>query len=215
MPIPQINYNSGIPNPPNNPSVDVTPMQQNTAFIEQIVDVDLIGFGIPGSGSHAQANFLETSTSGTPSLPGIVGGAGYATLYSSAVDPTLGLQNIATALVKEAELLFTREATGTQIQLTGPGTPVQSASNGMTFLPGGILIQWGNDSISGSSTPVTFSPAFPNKLFFVIAQTIGSSAGQLNGVSYGTSGGNETGFNFFIVEPITGPASFVWVAIGF
>lgn len=227
MAIPSISYNLGVPNPPNNPSVDVTPMQQNTNAISQFVSVDHIGFGVTtpaglsGSGAHLQVNLANTATSGTPVIAPTRGGTGYEVLYSSAVNPAnTPIANASTPFVNSGEILFTRGAGGVQIQLTGPGTPYVELlagvfSRGGTFLPGGIILQCGFSAINAgtvSTTTITFDQPFPNNLFFVFAQpTAGSS--HLAGTGYFTNGGNLTDFDFNIVNP-TGISNFSWFAIG-
>ena len=216
MALPLIAYNSGIPNPANNPSVDVTPMQQNTGYISQIIATDHVPFGVNASGTHMQANFLNTSTTGTPVLPSTRGGVGFETLYSSAQNPATPTVNPAAALGNAGELFFVRGGNTTQIQLTGPGTPA-AAINGSTFLPGGILVQWGTVYVfTGTSTDVSFPITFPNALFFVQAQpflTVGNIPSlQLNG--YATNGGTNSDFKFFMINPAN-MVGFTWYAVGY
>ena len=58
------------------------------------------------------------------------------------------------------QLFVRRKSSGTEIQMTAAQNPVV-ANPGYTFLPGGLLVQWGNLSIVGSSTStITFPTAF-------------------------------------------------------
>lgn len=57
-------------------------------------------------------------------------------------------------------LFYRQESDGTSIQMTGPD-PSASAS-GYTFLPGGLLIQWGTVAAAGLSTnfPIAFGTVY-------------------------------------------------------
>jgi hypothetical protein len=56
-------------------------------------------------------------------------------------------------------------------QMSGP---VTAAANGLTMLFGGIILQWGTQTISGAGT-VTFASPFPNNVFCLVAKAIGGS----------------------------------------
>ena len=65
-------YTTGVPNPPNNPSVDVTPMQTNTNSISSLISVDHVGFNIANGGTHKQVNFSNKTTQGAQADPASV-----------------------------------------------------------------------------------------------------------------------------------------------
>ena len=86
----------------------------------------------------------------------------FVTLESQASGPaTSSTQGaVYTKTVSAAPQLFWRRASsGTEVQLTYPIDPVAS-NPGYSFLPGGVLIQWGVVSIASSPTTVTFPKAF-------------------------------------------------------
>lgn len=169
-------YNLNIPNPPNNPSVDVTPMQQNTNAVQTLLAIDHFGFNDNQGGSHQKASLAETNLLGVPTLPSGLLGAGYETLYAT-TKATGG------AFGTAGELYFVRGGSATQIQLTGPGTPTPG-NNGYTFLPGGILIQWGFRAAISNGTDVTFPVAFPNNVYNIqVAQYDAASNGDERSVS--------------------------------
>lgn len=59
-----------------------------------------------------------------------------------------------------SQLWMVRDTSGTEIQVTSGGTPVNNF-NGYTFLPGGIMIQWGFiNSGSGTSGTTNFNTNF-------------------------------------------------------
>ena len=67
-----INFNVNIPNPPNNPSNDVSLMQENTNAENSIWQVDHLGFNVNNSGTHLQNTFIGFATPPTPSGIGSV-----------------------------------------------------------------------------------------------------------------------------------------------
>ena len=56
-------YTTGIPNPPDNPSSDVSNMQTNTNTINSWVAVDHIGFNNAAGGLHKQVSFAINQAS--------------------------------------------------------------------------------------------------------------------------------------------------------
>jgi len=61
-------YNPNVPNPPNNPSVDVGDMHTNAQSIQSIIGIDHITFNAGNNqGNHLQVTFPASEM--TPSLP--------------------------------------------------------------------------------------------------------------------------------------------------
>jgi hypothetical protein len=116
-----------------------------------------------------------------------------------------------------SQLFYIRDATAlSEVQLTGP-TPI-NASNGSTFLPGGLLLQWGRVSAI-NNTAVVFPIAFSAAAFTVMATT--NEAGNANAVIFGQIKADNitaTGFDFQILrasQSTEGAAQNVgWMAIG-
>ncbi len=110
------------------------------------------------------------------------------TYYEQAVDPTTLINEIA-VYTKDVsaitQLFLRRENNGVVIQLTA-GDPV-IASDGSTFLPGGIIIKWGQINSAGNPTPVLFATPFPT------ADT--TTPGTNGTVSY--TGLSATGFDAY------------------
>lgn len=192
-------YTSGIPNPPNDPSVDVFTMQSNVNAIPQLIDVDHVGFNSTYGGTHAQVQLQELSGIAPPGVPTGLVGNGFGTLYTNVINGN-------------GELWYVRGASTTGIQLTGPGTPTVS-SNGYTFLPGGILMEWGNFTATNISTKaVTFPLAFPNNVFNVqVTYVVSDSSTIRNGVESGTI--SKTGFTW-IGTSTSSLVSVYWTAVG-
>lgn len=106
--------------------------------------------------------------------------------------------------------------TGTVIQLSG--IDPQIADNGYTFLPGGLLMQWGfTAEFSGASIGVLFTTShvdFPNNLFNVsiTPKRDFGSPGSTYGFYVANSGFSITGFT---IRNISGHTyGFQWMAIG-
>lgn len=160
------------------------------------------------AGYHTQVHFVPFSNvSGNPpnnyppTQPTATGG--YGQLWSAQVNDG----------INSDEALFWLTGGGRNIQLTSNLVPVttnNSNRNGYTFLPGGIIFQWGIKSKSSSATTVKFNDAnidFPNKCFVVIAQPISGG-----GSFYNVSSISQTQFDFVSTFPNGTP--FNWIAIG-
>jgi len=103
-----------------------------------------------------------------------------------ASDPTTAAGEIAryTKLVSSVAYEHIRQPSdGTVIQMTGK-SPIISA-NGSTFLPGGLLLQWGTSTVTGTlsvSFPIAFSTA-PYSVQITQYNTAGSSVREFFQVS--------------------------------
>lgn len=108
-----------------------------------------------------------------------------------------------------SELFYNRDGANTAgtpnyIQLT-KGNP-SVATPGYSFLPGGILIQWGLGTASGGSAAITFPTPFPATLFSVVCTPLGTSA-----VGIAETGQSTTGFT---AKTANSNTQFFWVALG-
>lgn len=193
-------YDETIPNPSHSPAQDVTQMQVNSASIDGIIAVDHIGFGLANGGKHNQA---QLATLGA--IPaGLING--FETLYAKAA-------------AGSGELYFTRGSSGTEIQMTGPGAPL-AATNGYTFLPGGILVQWGlalaTKNVLTTTLFVTDNKDFPNACFSVFAQpaATGAQASDYCTIQMQDSSISTTGFSFYMNTTSSRFFGIYWLAIG-
>jgi hypothetical protein len=158
-------YNNTVPATNDRPAADQPLMLQNTQSINSIINVDHYSFGQGPStndGIHKQATMLAGSA---PSLPAGNYGAYFSNLVSANAWP---------AWTNSAGTFNLMQA-----------APVASA-NGYIYLPGSILMQWG-DFNPNSSTSVSFNIAFPNNVWNI--QLTGSASNNSsfrNGVSTGT-----------------------------
>ena len=188
-------YEDNIPFASNNPSVDQPKMQTNTNSIDSIIAVDHHTFNDNDGGTHKQVQL-----SATPGINGTVpsGLSGsYQTLYAS--------------VTNGAGELWLARGVSNHLQLTGPGVPVATTS-GSSFLPGGMVIQWGKISSAFKNvlTSANFSTPF-NTTCFAMQGTL----------RQGTSGSvitltptSTTTFDYYINSSSSQTISFFWYAIG-
>ncbi len=111
------------------------------------------------------------------------------------------------------EILWYQSGGGKLAQMTVNLNPVSSA-NGYTFIPGGLIVQWGTVSSTSNGT-VTFSSAniaFPNNCFIVTTQPFYTGAAPNSGAeiaikqstlsfdwNFFTSSGSYNGFKWFAI----------------
>lgn len=188
-------YTSGIPIPTNSPSQDVGNMQQNTTTINNWVQTDHIGFNNVQGGQHKQITF--SANEAAPGLPNSSVAALFANLSNSQSWP------------------FWQNGAGT-VQLLG-GVP-SAVANGYTFLPGGLILQWGTVSpvVNQTLTPVNFNTNMPNNVFCVIVtEKRTNSPNNVDTVYINSSSSGTPGtFSYYATTTGTGFASFSWIAIG-
>ncbi len=191
-------YSTTIPQPNDDLDVSVTDIQQNFLTANTVMDIDHYPFNnlTATKGQHKQVQIVNQAA--IP--PGLANGA--ETIYSKNI-PSGG------------ELFFTRGSSGVEIQLTGPGD-TSATLQGHSFLPGGLLIQWGEIINPGSgSTPVTFPTPFPSgSAPFSITLTVRRNATS-NAIVYYVDEATpptSTGFNY--VGTTSGSQFLYWMAIG-
>jgi hypothetical protein len=100
---------------------------------------------------------------------------------------------------------FWRNSSVGPVQMTNATVP-SAAANGYTFLPGGILLQWGN--FTGSSSPITIS--YP--IGFTTAYQVVVTSNNTNSLSVVTAVGNIN-FTVALNNP-GGGITIRWFAIG-
>jgi hypothetical protein len=190
-----ISYNGTIPNPPNAPSADVGTMQTNAAAIAQWVSIDHHGFNDALGGWHKVIRIPQIASNSDPSP--ITSPANAGQVYTKTVSGDL-------------ELFY--ESSGGIISQLTPGT------NGYSYLPGGIIVQWGivNTTFASNTGTVTFAIAniaFPNNCFNVQITMKGTS-GTANIVEV-TGTPSKTAFTWqFTGGSGTSYTGFYWSAIG-
>ena len=132
-------YTRDIPASGHNPSTDQPNMNINTNSIDDLIDIDHYSFNQANGGKHTQVQLPVLSV-----IP-VVAVAGQGTLYTKANAGT------------NTDLYYTSNASGVEIQMTRYQN-AQSATLGATpigwsFLPGGLMIQYGVSTSSGTGLP--------------------------------------------------------------
>lgn len=218
--MPNFTYNRDIPDAPNNPSNDQGPMKVNTNSTDDLINEDHYSFNDTNGGLHKQVRLVDLL-----SIPGsLVSGEG--TLYTKLATST--------GVSQESNLFYSPDASGNEYQLTRTITAsfsslfagnVQNYNGvgvnffgGWTFLPGGLLFQYGALSVNpmtstGSITfPVTFSAQPFNIQLTIASKNGGTSTSRTLSVQSGTI--SSTGFSWNIESSTSDYRGFFWTAIG-
>lgn len=206
-------YHTGIPDAPNNPSVDQPKMKTNTNSINSLITVDHQGFNAANGGYHKVIHFVKQT-----SIPPQVSGFGQ--LYVRDYDAG-GL------IAADQQLYYKSGNTG------GPSLGAQltgnfSAAEGWCWT-GGILVQWGHVTYGGSSAnhktgTVTFASRsasmipFPNNCFVVVpGLEVNNTLNIVTDNMISIRDFSTTQFRYVYNGGGTGSAAypgFFWVAIG-
>ena len=180
-------YNASIPQPNDLLSDSQGQILQNFGALNTVYGTNHFPFDNNMISQIGKHKFVQMPVTTTP-----VTLANEGTLYSKAV--TGG-----------TALFFTRDVTS-DVQLTSPVfTAPVAATNGYTFIPGGLILQWGTVTPITSTGTVLFSAAniaFPNNCFNVQctlspatpptgnAQTLSIYSISSNSFIYNYSGGS-------------------------
>ncbi len=146
-----MSYNPSIPQADDLISESQLAIQTNFSQLNTIFEKDHVEYDnatTADRGKHKQSTYPDSSSD-----PATAGNE--LALYSKDVGGN-------------SRFFMRQESSGTVIQLSGIDPVLMT--NGYTFLPGGVIFQWGEIApVSGkSSTPVSFPIAFPNTVFQVV-----------------------------------------------
>lgn len=112
-------------------------------------------------------------------------------------DPITGAVSIYSKAVSGiTEWFFQRENSGNVIQMS-VGNPTVAAT-GTTFLPGAVILKWGQVVPGSSGATVTFSTAFPNNCFAVV---VNANSAQPSSANSNPSGITNANFQLFTQAP--------------
>lgn len=227
-----LNYFTNIPFASNDPSIDQPNMQTNTNSISAWVDIDHYGFKDASNlgGLHAQVTMPILA--GLPARLLSTSGILYTknvSVYTATPQNSNNLFYTAGTSSKEYQLTRCIN-NNTQFNLFGVNTvgytpavaPVTSQNGGWTFLPGGLLLQYGFCNITPAGAalftvvfPIEFT-VNPYSITLSVTRTATNSPFPIVATVDGTV--NTTGFQVSIVTAITGIGnasnSMAWMAIG-
>lgn len=193
-----MSYTTGIPRSGQSLGNSRPQVQGNFDYINTAFAINHVAFNSSGFGKHKFVDLVE-------GLPDPVPAGGTNTVFSK-VGGVFAL----------GELFYVRGAGGTPIQMTNGN--ILANANGYSFLPGGILVQWGSTTSSGTGTRnVNFvadgNINFPTACWHVFAQTHITNVS--NGIVWTTANISTTGFALGTNPEVTpSGTSFSWFAIG-
>jgi len=212
MPVtPNVTWNSNIPFATNSPSVDQPNMQINNNNNILIWQADHIGFnsGPGNSGLHNSVTLFNQV--GIPNT----NQTGATVTYSKIV--TGQTQDFETSDVGAHEYQMTRFIDAS-FALFGTNTAITLGNGGWTFLPGGLLLQYGNyntpPALAVTGT-ITFPITFTGNPFMIQATLIAKAGGttQAHTISVINTTVSPTTFEWNY-EGTTSYTGFYWMAIG-
>jgi len=194
-------YTTGIPTSGQVVSVSQPQIRDNFNVLDTYLKVNHIALNnVPNQGKH---NIVEM-VSRTVIPPGLLAGEG--TLYVKTDGDGFG------------QMYYTNDNSGNEYQLTKVSTPNfgtfgRDGNSGWTFLPGGLIMQYGvvtDGNISGS---VTYPIKFPTSLISLSLNYSRVASSSVNSVGQNTAGTNDTTqFSYFLTGNKI--VSFFWLAIG-
>lgn len=197
-------FNPNIPTGLVKLSIDYLNIKNNFSASNTVFGVDHNTFSdtSPQKGYHKSIHIVPQAT------PAAV--SGYGQLYS----------NTTTDINTDTALFWETGSTSPvrNVQLTMNFVP-KSNTNGFTFLPGGLILQWGtvSSAIKNTSTNVNFATSnmnFPNNCFGVTGSLSAGTTSSTLTISKITGGTNKTAFNYFINSNSSQTIDFTWLAIG-
>lgn len=149
--MPNFTYINSIPAGSDIPANSQPDLQTNCASVNSILggnsSVDLIGFNTADGGWHRHTTYVVQGSD-----PGSA--AAQVVEYSK-------------TSAGSSELFLQRDNVASVIQLTRGG--VLASANGYTFLPGGMLLQWGSLTMTTIAETFTFPIPFTSAVYCVQA----------------------------------------------
>lgn len=151
----------------------------NFTTIQQAISQDHAGISTTGQGKHNQSTYVSQGA-GASNSPVTL------TNENAIYSATDAFSNVQLFAQKANQLV---NAGGIQLTRTDTGAAIgaNNNTNGYTFLPGGLILQWGIGTFGGgqSNLPVTYATAmqnninFPNYYFGVVATLVGTGFGNI------------------------------------
>lgn len=186
-----MSYNPGVPTANQTFKETQGPINTNFTVANTAFGVDHVNFQtVTNQGNHNKVTLVTTTDPAAVAQGPIV--------YSKSIG---GKQEI-----------FFRQATGdgsAVVQLTDMANAITGGTaNGSTFLPGGVIMKWGQFNAVTATFTLTYTTGnFPTNTLAVVLTPINSGSGG----NYRISGLSSTGFT--VVNPNAG-STFYFVAIG-
>ena len=200
MAIPKYVYTNNVPQGPNRIPATQKPINNNFKAINEILNVDHVGFNDANQGKHKH---LTLPFQG--SVP--VTTSNQMSIYSASTSDGNG-----------SEIFFTYPTATTGTPLTGLGNGALPAAEGWCYLAGSVLMKWGNATgITTDANIITFPVAVGVPVFtsVFIAQFTPSANYTIPAAgSIGPYVTSVTTTSFTLNAPTTISSSVYWYAIG-
>jgi len=198
-------YSDDIPFATNNPSVDQPKMQTNTNSIDSLINIDHVSFNDNLGGYHRVIHQQKAPGNVDPAKIDLTG--------------QIYVKDVTNGTTTDQSLFF-ESGGGRVTQLTAfsaPLTTVVGANNGYVFLPGGILMQWGEIALTTGNPTVTFAAAnidFPNNIFNIQVTRRRSSSSPGSGFGFWVRDSTISVTGFQIISNDGHSWAYDWLAIG-
>jgi len=195
-------YNTTLPNPPDDPADDVAAMQTNTMSVAGWTEVDHVGFNNTLGGFHNIVTFAK-SFPFPASIPLFVPG-----IANLCAGQTVNSDN-------QNWPVWRNNAPNGPYQIMGQNSAPLSTTGYITT-SFGLIIQWGKVNKPNSLTGnVTFPLTFPNAVFGIFF-TLARNSNSSDSIWINTSGtNNNVGFAWKASTSLGNNGDFFfWMAIG-
>ena len=174
------------------------PIRTNFQSIKTLIDVNHVDFSDPVDfGKHKWVTFPQQVQ---------------ATAQAANIYPDLGIYSAPNVATGVNELYFRNSG---NVVTDVPFTAALYALSGWTFLPSGLLLQWGRQGVldNGDTGNINFPIPFPNAVFTMSASILNGNAGitppriyirtltaaQFSIISQGGASGNTSAAGFFAI----------------
>lgn len=210
-------YQPGIPTGTVNLDVDYQNIQDNFQQANTSFGIDHVPFSVNTldnpAGYHTSIHYVPVSTTVTnppnnnpPVQPTTTPGFGQ--LWSAQINDGINID----------EALFFLTGGNRNLQLTRNFVPTK-ASNGATFLPGGLIMNWGiaTVNISGASTDINFTQPFASNLtvYSITISCINTGGNSPSSNNVYVKSGTVLANKFTVTNSSSGSITQIyWMAIG-
>lgn len=195
--MPSFTYNNAIPGPNDLLSQSQSDIQVNFASIQSLVDIDHVDFANANAGKHQAVHYVTQAV-----LPTTVGAE-----MSIFCAPSVATGGGYSLFVQQQN----KVAGANAIEFTGG----VFAASGYTYLPSGIIMQWGTGTTVGGNLAIVFPKMFPANVFNIQGTAINTGA-QISIIQALQASITTTGFTAQSNNTGAGANNtpFYWYAIG-
>lgn len=140
-------YNANIPAANDLLSVSQGQIKDNFTELQTVIQINHVAFGSGDQGKH---KFLQMPEQGSAPTTAANEGGLYCKQGTGSV----------------TQLFFRRESSGSELEMTGASL----AASGWSYLPSGLIMQWGLDTVSTNGTAgtqITFPKTFATACYSV------------------------------------------------